>query len=263
MNLLLVLPVCHKEINQAIRLADWIGRLGGLKKRSILVVYTWKAKWEIEQVIDHLRPVFGIVNSYLLPVEDESGWPVSSNTMFMQTVEYLDQIGNTEPWFWFEVDCCPLSPGWMEALEQEYEAIGKPYMGVVTPSRFMYVRTGIRFTEGSHVTGASIYPADMWQTFPMVRTLSPMAFDVQMGKEMLPLAHDTKLICHRWQTINYRRNEKGEITMDDLDTKENHYGGRSVHPEAVVVHGAKDLSLIDLLEAELDNVQKEGSLISQ
>src|ERR1043166_1279463 len=141
--MILVLPVCHKEIDQALRLADWMSVLGGMEKETCLVVYTWNAKWDIERVLDRLKPVFGTVESYLLPLEDETGGPVSSNTMFIQTAEYVYKTHPDEPWFWWEVDVVPLTPGYWETVKQEYNAAGKPFMGVVNLSRWMTTKDGI------------------------------------------------------------------------------------------------------------------------
>jgi hypothetical protein len=259
-NLLMVLPICDKEIIQAYHLAQWLHMLGGMTERRVLLVHTWKAAWDINPIIAKLRETFGQVDLFQPPLEDESGWPVSSNTMFQQVAEYLNDSENVDPWFWHEVDVCPLQPNYWAALEHEYEAAGLPYMGSINESRFQTVRDGVvidgeprpagyQFLRGRHMVGAGIYPADFWRSCKGIRTLSDLAFDVQLGPEIEQQCHDTPLICHRWQTKNYRR-EQGVITMDDVDPEENHYGGRPIPPEAIVVHGAKDTSLIDLLARE-------------
>ncbi len=254
--MLLVLPVCHLEIAQAGHLAAWMHLLGGMEKTRCLVVQTFKAQWDIPPILESLRTTFGTVDVWQPPLEDESGWPISSNTMFQQTAEFLEESGNAEPWFWFECDVCPLSVGYWAALEQEYEvakSLGKIYMGTVNPSLFKYILgplTGTKFIEGHHMVGAGIYPPDFWRVCKGIRGLTTMAFDVQLGKEIDPFVYNTPLLAHRWQTEKYHRDESGLITMDDVDKDENHYGGRVLPLEAVVAHGCKDTSLIDLLARE-------------
>jgi hypothetical protein len=268
--MILVLPVCHKEIDQALHLADWMGRLGGMEKETCVVVYTWKAKWDIDRVLALLTLVFGKVWSYQLPIEDETGWPVSSNTMFIQTAEYMYNHHPDEPWFWWECDVVPLQPGYWEALKQEYKDAGKPCMGVINESRWMTTKDGVvvegiprpagyKFHKGRHMVGAGIYPGDLWVSFPEVQVLPETPFDMAMGENMVPITHETKLLCHRWSTCDYHRNEKGEIIMEDEDENVNLYGGRPIPSDAMILHGCKDNSLIDLL---LASQPKEGRLSS-
>jgi hypothetical protein len=255
----IVIPVCDKEIKQFAYLARWMGHLGGLEHAECLVVNTWKAQWDTPPIVRHLSTFFNRVEVFLPPLEDESGWPVSSNTMFQQTAEHLQDSPN--PWFWWECDVCPLIPGWYEAMNREYEEAGFPYWGCVNQSMFMYVRdvrdtngvmhkAGEKFLRGRHLVGAGVYPADFWKRCETVHMLPELAFDIALGPEVEPEAFDSPLYCHRWSTINYRRREDGMITMDDVDPDNNHYHGRPVPPEAVLVHGAKDLSLLALLEKE-------------
>lgn len=271
--MLLVLPICDKEIHQAHRLATWMHALGGMKDQRCLVAYTWKAQWDIPLVIENLSSTFGEVLSYMPPLEDESGWPISSNTFFQQVAEYLDSIGNSEPWFWFECDVCPLKEGYWAALTTEYNEAGKPYMGTINQSQFMYVRDvvkngvtypkGYKFFQGRHLVGAGIYPGDFWRRCAGIRSLSEIAFDVALGAEIAPEAHDTKLMAHRWQTWKYRRNAEGLLTMEDVDPDDNLYSGRVIPPEAVIVHGCKDTSLIGLLIREFAKSQEQSRLTSQ
>ena len=259
MGLLMVLPICDKEIEQASHLVKWMRMLGGMEEKRILVVPSWKARWDIPPILNSLRTTFGTVEVWYPPLDDDSGWPVSSNSVFYQVMEYLDS--DPDPKFWWECDVCPLREGYWAALEKEYAEAGKPYMGTINQSRMMTTRDGVvvegrprprgyKFLIGHHLVGAGIYPADFWQRCEGVRHLSDMAFDIQLGPEIKPYAHDTPLLAHRWQTCRYRRNEEGLLTMDDVDPDDNLYSGRVIPPEAVVVHGCKDTSLIDLLMRE-------------
>jgi hypothetical protein len=270
--MLLVLPICEKELPAAARLVTWMKMLGGMEKVNCLIVYTWKAQWDIAPIVEYARTFFGSVSTYLPPLEDESGWPISSNTFFQQTAEYLESIGNSQPWFWWECDVVPLLPGYWEALNEEYNAAGKPYMGVINQSMFKTIKEGVivdgeprpkgyHFVKGRHMVGAGIYPADFWKRCSIIRTLPEIAFDVAMGPEIEPETHDTTLIAHRWQTFKYRRTPEGVLTMDDVDPDENLYGGRPVPREAMIVHGCKDTSLVDLLITE--NKEKLLALAKQ
>jgi hypothetical protein len=107
------------------------------------------------------------------------------------------------------------------------------------------------------MVGAGIYPATLWTTYSQVQFLPETPFDMAMGEWMVPLTHNTKLICHRWSTCDYRRNEQSELIMEDEEPENNLYGGRPVPPEAIIVHGCKDNSLTKLLLAEY---AKEGKL---
>lgn len=231
-----VLPVCDKDLHQAVRLARWIKHLGGESKW--LIAASQRAWWDIEKVS---RPLSAEV--YRLPTENEEGWPESPNHMFYSVVT---DVEFTESWYWFEADNIPLFKGWEKSLQSEYDSEQKPYMGVVNDTKYINKKTGEKITRGKHMVGTGIYPADFAARCRSVHYMDRRPFDICIEEEVVPECHNTNQIAHRWGTINYHYNEHNVIIMDDREPGYDY--AAPIPPWAVVVHGCKDESLFNLLD---------------
>jgi len=241
MGIKIVLPVCDVDLHQVESLAWRMKQLEDYD--NIAVVATWAANWDVDHLLKMIEPQW----YHAIQDSNEMGWPEASNHLFYRTALFLREQGNTDPWFFMEGDCLPLKKGWRQALETEYEKAGKPYMGVVTDTVYMDTATKRRWTEGKHMVGAGIYPADFLTRCQGIHTVDRHAWDVVIGDEILEDVHHTDLICHRWQTQNYRYNEEGLLIMDDVPKDDVDSRVKPVPKEAVVLHGVKDFSLAKLL----------------
>lgn len=240
--MLLVVPISHVDLSLAHRLADRILALGGIGDRRILIVSTQRAKEGAEEVAGKLG-----ADLYVLPMENETGWPMACNFIFNSTAEYLYDTGNTEPWYFMEADCTPLKAGWFEALEEAHKNAGTPFFGYKQPTLYT-LRDGTIVEDGKHMVGTGIYPADLWQRSILVKFLSDRAWDVYMQHEIAPHCAHTDLIQHNWSTHKYRR-EGSQIVCEDAKPTKIAFA-LPVRDNAVVLHGCKDGSLFDVLEGK-------------
>lgn len=245
--MLIVIPVCERELPLAQKLASYIASLGGVQRHQVLVAVAPSCPADrVEAIRATLAPAFA--SAGILPLEAvlEAGWPRSANSMFSRVVS---QIGiPAQPWFFFEVDNTPLAPTWADQIEEEYNLAQKPYLGVVQPAKLRDPQTGeVVKVDGEFVVGSAVYPRDFCRRSTVWRFLdTDEPFDVRLRWEIRPHAHPTKLIAFNWRSVNYTRADDGRIICDPLDS-------RSITdpiPEtAVLLHGCKDGSLIDLLTA--------------
>ena len=96
-----------------------------------------------------------------------------------------------------------------------------------------------------HMVGTGIYPKNVPAGSLLLKTVvrCGVPWDVYMQYELTPHCHATQSIQHIWNVKNCRR-ENGQILCDpgsDLSRPV------PIREDALVVHGVKDGSLIDLL----------------
>lgn len=252
--MILVIPISHVDLTQAKLLAQQIVRYGGVNQ--IVVVSTWRAGWDVEEIIKILKTCAD-VKYVVLQEECELGWPESSNHIFYEAAKFLvEGCGNTEPWLFMEADMMPLHYDWLRQLELDYKLAGMPYAGVINKSVFMNTETKETWIAGEHLVGAGIYPADFLNRCHKIHYVDHTPWDVFIGPEIIGEVHHTNLISHRWNTVNYRRNEDGLIVMDRVKVADVGVGIRTdpIPVDAVLNHGCKDSSLYNLLNINEDVV---------
>lgn len=250
--MLCVFPVSKGDKSLATRVAGLIAHFGGVERHKLLVVGTRSTVKEASDLKEKLSGVFGSTELFVPDTECEIGWPNSANHLFHQAVTHLFRAGNKLPWYWFEADCTPLRSTWLDEIESEYNAAGKPFMGAVQPTRLIHPDTGefVR-NDGEHVIGSCVYPADFakrstlwryirWDSEPPV----PTPWDVYLRHEIRQQAHVSIRIKSNWRTKNYQIAGTGRITCDPIDELS---VDDAIPPETAVVHGCKDGSLVDAL----------------
>lgn len=257
--MLVVFPVCRKDIELCIKQAHLIAKLGRNENHNALVVASNDLPEEAEQLKALLEPSFATVGVQVLPYSEPTGdWPKGANFMFQRTVEFLRESRNKLPWFFFEPDCVPLVPGWLDALETAYATAHMPFMGVKVATKLYHPETGeFVKSDGQHMIGAAIYPANFYDRSILWRYLEAQnqEWDIYLRWEISPHCRHTELLVHNYRTGNYKREKDGSLTCAGLDPKS------TINPiaaEAVVVHGCKDGSLHDLILNEVeDKIKKE------
>lgn len=244
--MLTVIPVSHVDLDRAERLSIRIRHYNDTKDDICVLCSTWSASWDVGPILQVLRDAFSEVIHYKLVVENEMGWPEAANHLFYESAKEVARLNFGMPWYFMEADVTPLRPGWLDALKQEYEVGGKPYMGVINKSRWLN-REGKQEIRGRHMVGTGVYPADFLERSKLIHEVDIIPWDVAIGAEVVPETHDTLLISHHWGCHKARRGEDGLIYCDSIDpTKE--YNAGVILPDAVVVHGIKDGSIDKVLD---------------
>lgn len=192
----IVIPFCHKDSDQALRLIAWIVRLGGLppEVRVLLAVSQRGTRDNAgRKAIDAGKALLH-AELFVPHDENERGWPHSATHLFQRTLAYVQ-----DDLFWLEPDCVPIGSGWFDALLAEWVSAGKVFVGAhVTPADP---------TVRDHLTGCSFYGADWRQSTPALATarrgtINSGAWDLDFADIILPHSGFTNLIQHDWDRFN-------------------------------------------------------------
>lgn len=222
-------PVCHREIGQAKALAQWIAELGGAKGHDLVLCLTRMAKHlgAEEEILPLLRPSFRSVSVFVPHDEVEKPWPneerdaSAANHLFKRVAQHMNWSRKT--WFlWLEMDAVPLKAGWADAIEQEYLAVKRPFMGV-----------NLEVDGIKYMSGIACYPSNIAAYGQHLMNCGKTPFDVSGGRDTIRHAHWTKLIQY------VKRNPDGPADWGVFQEPINEW--------AVLYHRSKDLSLIDFL----------------
>lgn len=240
MSLLCVIPFFFKDKDQAVRLARWIADLGGVKNHDCLLVVDESTT--AEGVYEPLSEAFKSVTVTTSKPEGEQGvWGTgttnaeAANAMFRSGARYVYHKSKV-PFFWMEPDAAPTRSTWLDEIESEYKACGKPFMGMrvdVPP-------------HAPHMTGIGCYPFDVANhSLPMMDPFQRKeAWDYAGRKDTIGKgkAHFTDLIQHVYRLNGQEPEWPTFPTLESLS---------QINPEAAVFHRCKDSGLIDRLREKI------------
>ncbi len=224
--MLAVFAYSHKETWHIRNLLKWISELQGnmSRHRALLVASSRVDLDDVRDVSDMATCIFHKVDAIRQREEDERGWPQSCNSMFRVAYYYVRDTLKI-PFWWNETDCIPLKTGWLDALENEYNQVKKPFMGRVVDKPF------------PHLTGCAIYPPNIENWNPHMLAAVNLAWDVMSPHLTIPYTHNTELFHHEW----------GNAAKNIAPTYPTRWSVRSIPSEAVVSHRNKDHTLIERL----------------
>jgi len=259
--MLIVLPVSVSDRHLIPSFLASVQRAGNIKNHDVVVLTTPSAAIEAGQLAGEMSNFASSSKVVQLKAELFHGWPFAPNAHFCEAVNWVAENKIQSHWYWMELDCTALKPGWADALDQEYRESRKMFMGAVVPTikiRRPNTPQAEPFQQGTHMVGTGIYPPIMphwcigWRTSKM-RPNGPndiqdedTPFDVTMGYETMQSLHDTKLIQHQFRTVNYHMDGDYIVGEDQAPLLGVSFTGR-VSEDAVVHHGCKDGSLSKLL----------------
>ena len=271
--MLVIFPVSHRDISQAVPLAKLIEKLGKAQGHNALVSVSSKCMAthsnEVAKFIKALEVSFDKVSFYEVEgnIEPETLagrsilFPniIGANAMFKSTVHYV--LNNMpEDFYWFELDNCPTRVGWLQELDAEYYRAKnrkKSFLGCITNAN-SYTKMGdgsvvVKETVNAFMVGTAIYPANLPHFTTLWEAARLQPWDIKCREEILPHAEHTSKIFHNWGTCNYR-----VLDTDVVCDKSNKHtpAKLAISLEELfnyaVVHGCKDLSLQKLV---LDRAQ--------
>lgn len=227
--MLTALHFCAKDRHLAFGLLQWIQELGGAKNHELLLVtgvHTASMGMHAElELLAH--EVFGKAEFRITDTQDEGGWPSSANNAWRDTIIFSRmKIG--KPFLWLEPDCTPLTSDWLDRIDAEYNAAGKPFLGaeVTVPQHRM--------------SGIGIYPPDFVRYTSRLHMLQRnVPFDQYFAQDIVPNANFTPLIQNVWN-VEFGKPETIPTFPDQESLK-------LLDPKAVLFHRCKDLSLIQRL----------------
>jgi len=234
-RMLVVLPVCEKDAALMVKCLDWMYELDGKNNFDCVLSYdhTLGPSW-LSRLRNSARRAFQIEHEFSYPIPPRAGWPEACNFAFKSTAAHM-QAFFKRPWFWFEADCVPLKPNWLDRLWLEYQNCLHPIMGPVIRNM-------------GHMNGTAIYPSNFASISPGAMRYSKYAWDTQMTYDIVGKVHNCdRLFHHRWGMM--------DGGLHDNAGPPPHFSSREavdqwIPREAVVFHRCKDGSLIDQLRAK-------------
>lgn len=240
---------------------------------SLLVVGSPNVAAEMGELSGLLSKYFTGSGAYLLDHDSFLGWPGACNYAFQQTCFHLRGQG---PWLWFELDATPIKENWLSTIEEAYKSGSSRFMGCL--ERTYRGFNGELLSEedgGKHMAACGVYPPDAADTIVPLKGVSET--DIPWWSFLqwyiAPFCSHTNLIQNNYKTENYRvektitdqdgercylNGEKRvghflrEIICDSCNNTawDNHYNNRISH-DAVLVHGCKDGSLLEMLTPQI------------
>lgn len=260
--MLLVLPVCERDVNLLVGLLPLLKRFGPYGNHRALLVFAPQMPDEVKKsIIASLKEMSFQAVHRATPMLNhwEEGWPAGPNGMFRATVELIfNELILQQPWYFFEPDNTPMKKGWLDVLERQWRmSEDRPFLGSIQPTLVAF-ENGETMQTGAHMVGTGIYPPDLDRYCDPLNTQTDEPFDIRLGEATVgnDRARDTRLIQHNWSSIKYRRDSDGVIRCERGEVRQSNMVGapivRDVDAEALVVHGCKDGSLCDLILSETD-----------
>ena len=272
--MLVVIPTHEGDIDRAVSVAKLIKTLGGAAGHTVRVIASESAVGtKLNELRETLEQSFRKVDvSVVAPYElkdpnaaSPEVWTPAANSMFKLAVAELENLGNSTPWIYLEPDSTPVHSGWIDKLEDAYQAgtaKGRRVLGAVIPLR-----------QYSYILEPSSNPADMgqkrvlakiWEDKRDTYSPNPLVFPPKLSSlttlfraarfapwemtcsvELAPHVEGTGLIVHAHDSTNFRL-EGTTVTFDRKkgDTTE----CKSIDiTEVSIVHGNRDNTLIDII----------------
>lgn len=231
-RIVVVFPVCAKDIDQAIAHAKWLQKQG-VKWGNLAVVAsdTECPNDKRTELVATLVNLFQGLSVFIYPTPQDKTYPGVANYAFARVAEYM--ANGTAPWLWLEADAVILRSDWLDVLQKEYDACGKRFMGPIVSGM-------------GHCNGVAVYPPDVVHRIPNALRQSKAAFDFAMKDEMAHDCHDaSKLITHVWGISNgVPSATDGANPPKNISTE---LARKLIKPSAVMVHRIKDDSLVTLM----------------
>lgn len=249
-EMLLVTPVCNKDMGQLTSLLNWMKELDSCSDITAFLVAEKGTDW---RAIDKFyRKYFQYY--YTWELQDDSGsntWPIPQNHIFKRVVQYLGGQFTSLPkisdsftsFFFMEPDVLPFDKNWFHRLKELYEEGNKPFMGSIVDT----LKNGA--VVGRHMNGAAVYPRNAIDYSASFVLSGGNPWDINSSKDIEGKVNDIS-DCYRitfgsfafsgsftrWAC--YQKFADGEVKM-----VEGAFARQFLH------HGCKDGSLLDLIRA--------------
>jgi hypothetical protein len=261
----IIIPVSKSDVHLLPKFTEVLVHHGNLHQHSILVTPTVSVEAEAYAAAAELRGICPVVDVYSVP-DFDGGWPQAPNQHWAHVAMYLDSSGNTYPWFWMELDTVALQSNWADALQREYNQCGKPLLGVVVP-------TLGEAAGDTTMLGVAVYPSyvkNLVNMAPLFNDLlkagdqsvkEPFDHYLRWVFARAGVAHTT-LIEDQWDTGEYERVGDAFIGRP-IESRDGRKRSALVPQEALLVHGCKDDSLMQLVLGKQEMHDKQSEFIVQ
>lgn len=227
-SFMVVMPIAWRDFAGAVRLLDWIARIGGTKHQRLAIVYPHDLPMDLRDSLERrAKASWGTVDMVERPIAlPKEHWPMGPNWSFVWGSQWAHRF--KADFLLLEPDAVPLHPRWLDAIISEYRGCGRPYMGVYEPPGPQHQM---------HLAGTAVYQWEVYQRFHWHEM--ERAWDVAVGPTLVAEAHESKTIQQVWGEW-----EKPPTFTTQADLS-------ILRPGAALFHRNKDGSLIDRLRETL------------
>ena len=259
----LVIPISKSDIELLPNLYAAFNKYEIGADHDLLVVGSHEVQADVDAVIENLRGKFDSTDKLII-ADNNYGWPMACNHYWQQACYHLNK-SEDDAFLWYELDSTPTCDHWIDILAQEYyadttravKAGREPNLYFGNKERNYEGRNGELLPEsvaGSRMAPVGIYSTEICSA-PVLSSLSATQrhWSSVIQWYTVPSLADTNLIQNNWRTKNYRK-EKDVVVCDSIANLawDVHFNN-PVGEDAVLVHGCKDGSLLNLLLDNNDN----------
>ena len=239
----------------------------------LLVVGSPNVTSDVNALAQSLSGYFaGAAQTYIFEDDSNLGWPTACNYYAQQTAFYLLSIlAADELWLWLELDSTPLRAGWLDDIlagchqaQMMARRAGKPdpqFFGARERTCLESHGALMAYEEaGEQMAAVGVYPADMALRVITLRTVTAtnIPWYTFVRWYVMEEFADLPLIQNNWRTSTYIRMPDGTISCRSLANWawDVHFNA-NVRADAVLLHGCKDGTLLELLAAPAESVKQE------
>lgn len=221
------------DLEQAAHLLEWVGNLGGCPRHDILLVLDAAVDWaDAVDILDTANRVFR--NATIVHTDQSvTGWPAGANALWKQAAGVC-KVYNQQ-WLWLEPDCVPLCPNWIDKIQAEHR-------GGFTGHIYDCKQPGL---PQRLMSAIAVYPSNAFDLIAPLLTPT-VAWDVAGASVMVSQGRHTNAIQHFWGQPDL----PPTFVADKKDAPVNAFTLEKLHPDAVLFHRCKDLSLVNLLRGK-------------
>jgi len=227
--MILAIAFCERDQDLALKNIKWWNELGGCKGHKAVLWRDRRTNLDIAKEIQaEAFKCFDDVLVFTCGAEID-GWPEGANYFMRIASGYLQNRKDCRYFLWMEPDAIPITPGWMDALEEEYRRAGKPFMGDRVEVNDIPL----------HMSGVGIYWNPLHEKAGEAYRAHDLAWDMAAKEQIVPNAHFTELIEHAWKHPEFS-------SLQDLESQ--------IAPQTMLFHSSKDGSLIERLRERRGSV---------
>jgi hypothetical protein len=227
--MIVVLPVCAKDSEAALRNLAWIEHLDG--RNSYACIVSHDANYDATAVLAAARLCFASVTEFVYLPPRNTAWPMAANWAWQHAAAHIRREIH-QPWLWWEQDAVPLRARWLDAIVSAYSTCGRSFMGTAHSS-----------ASETHLNGVSVYPSDVITLHPDMALANHIPFDIAGGKPVLDQSAISNLFQHVWSF-------SGNKSDSPPPSFEAHDNLNRIRADAVLFHRCKDATLIEALRRQ-------------
>lgn len=273
----IIIPVSERDITLATALSELLVLQGGLGAHHGVLLTAPNVTSRDGEIASNLQRAFGKFTR--VPLEGgitEVGGPqhpfqphvYAANQMFQSAVRYLANTDNQEEWYWFEADNVPLKERWADELSRDYLtsiALKRPFMGKVLPLAIYENKEGVVTIKEDiaqpYMMGSGIYPARFDRYSQLWKSAKSIPWDVSCQWEIVPKVTDTPKLLHNHSTKEYKKLDSNTFSCNLVAMPSRSKTEVTIPDEALVFHGCKDTSLVDIVKSSIG--QKSKSVVEK